>query len=163
MVVFVNFGIISVRLFGARLYSCNDGNAAGRWDCVGSFEQNGVLQPRVWTQPDASFDNIGKVCLTCVHRVLQNCEPSSECLGSFEHNGVLRPRVWTQPDASAGCCICSLAGVVYVAYIALLAKDRPVLIVPQLQGWNCVKRLGQCTQHSGSQHSTQSLAVRRPS
>ena len=61
MVVFVNFGIIAVRLFGSRLYSCNDGNAMGRADCVGSFIGNGVLQPRVWSQPDASFDNIGKV------------------------------------------------------------------------------------------------------
>ena len=60
VVTFVNFGIIAVRLFGARLYACNDDSVAGRWDCVGSFLIDGSLQPRVWAQPDASFDNVGK-------------------------------------------------------------------------------------------------------
>lgn len=34
---------------------------SGRADCIGTFVNNGLLMPRVWAQPDYSFDNIGKV------------------------------------------------------------------------------------------------------
>ena len=65
VVVFLNFGIIAVRLFGSKLYSCNDPSVRGRWDCVGTFTSNGLLLPRVWAQPDATFDDLGQVSPSC--------------------------------------------------------------------------------------------------
>ena len=61
LMIFLIFGIIAVRLFSSRMYSCNDPAASGRADCIGTFLNNGLLMPRTWTQPDYNFDNIGKV------------------------------------------------------------------------------------------------------
>ena len=59
------FALLAIRLFGDKLYSCNDGAiTTGRQDCIGNFYNGaGILMPRVWDKPDYNFDSLGKVRL----------------------------------------------------------------------------------------------------
>ena len=64
--LFVIFAILAIRLFGNKLYACNDSSiTTGREDCFGSFiaPNTGILMPRVWDRPDYNFDSLGKVSL----------------------------------------------------------------------------------------------------
>ena len=63
--LFVMFALLAIRLFGDKLYSCNDGAiTTGRQDCIGNFYNGaGILMPRVWDKPDYNFDSLGKVRL----------------------------------------------------------------------------------------------------
>ena len=57
------FALLAIRLFGDKLYSCNDGAiTTGRQDCFGNFYNgSGILMPLVWGKPDYNFDSLGKV------------------------------------------------------------------------------------------------------
>lgn len=66
--LFVIFAILAIRLFGNKLYACNDSSiTTGREDCFGSFValDSGILMPRVWDRPDYNFDSLGKASFIC--------------------------------------------------------------------------------------------------
>lgn len=62
--LFVIFAILAVRLFGNKLFSCNDYSiTTGREDCYGNFIVPGsnIYMPRVWDRPVFNYDSLGKV------------------------------------------------------------------------------------------------------
>ena len=66
------FAIAAMRFMGGKFYSCNDGNAVFRPDCVGSYlNSGGVWSTRVWDKPNYNFDSFGTVGLSlCGPRLL---------------------------------------------------------------------------------------------
>ena len=71
--LFVIFAILAIRLFGNKLYACNDSSiTTGREDCFGNFvaPDSGILMPRVWDRPDYNFDSLGKVSLLFLQDLL---------------------------------------------------------------------------------------------
>jgi len=74
--VFIMFAIVALRFMGGKFYSCNDGAAFTRADCIGSFLANsGVWMPRVWDKPNYNFDGFGKARqhLSAVAKVTVPC------------------------------------------------------------------------------------------
>lgn len=66
--LFIVFAILAIRLFGDKLYYCNDRSVAtGREDCFGNFivPGTGIFMPRAWVRPDYNFDSLGKVSPIC--------------------------------------------------------------------------------------------------
>lgn len=62
--LFVIFALLAIRLFGDKLYYCNDSSIrTGRQDCFGNFvvPASEIYMPRVWTRPDYNYDSLGKV------------------------------------------------------------------------------------------------------
>ena len=62
--LFVIFALLAIRLFGNKLYFCNDRSIlTGRQDCFGTFVDpvSGIFMPRVWDRPEYNFDSLGKV------------------------------------------------------------------------------------------------------
>lgn len=67
MLYMIPYAVWGLNIFNGRFFSCNDGNAFGRADCVNEYIQNpldgsnlGFLAPRAWSNPKSgtqwSFD-----------------------------------------------------------------------------------------------------------
>ena len=67
---FFIFGILGINLFSGKFYSCSDATVRFKFECVGTYVlPNGIAVPRVWANPDFSFDNIGAAALTLLEVV----------------------------------------------------------------------------------------------
>jgi len=64
------FSIIGMNFFMGKFFICNDGDVAGKADCIGLISAGGAegdlgfMVPRVWANPGYSFDNVFAGILT---------------------------------------------------------------------------------------------------
>ena len=58
------FAIIGVNLWAGKFWFCNDTSVSYVTECTGDFVVDSVNVTRVWTNPDATFDNIGEAMLS---------------------------------------------------------------------------------------------------
>eukprot|EP01130_Rhizamoeba_saxonica_P005167 TRINITY_DN2068_c0_g2_i3.p1 TRINITY_DN2068_c0_g2~~TRINITY_DN2068_c0_g2_i3.p1 ORF type:complete len:1529 (+),score=204.90 TRINITY_DN2068_c0_g2_i3:524-4588(+) len=59
LLIWLSFSVAGVNLFGGLFYRCNDADVSTKFDCVGTFSQDGMTNiSRTWENAPVHFDNV---------------------------------------------------------------------------------------------------------
>ena len=64
LLCYLVFAIMGVQLWAGKFWKCNDTDVSGVEQCIGSFDLDGELTSRTWTNSRQNFDNVWNGLLT---------------------------------------------------------------------------------------------------